>query len=190
MDARTVEIHHDKHHATYVNKLNQALEQGGTAALREMPLEKLLMNLEEVPEAIRTAVRNNGGGTFNHNLFWTVIGPNKGGTPGGELARALEKTFGSFDEFRKKFEETANNQFASGWGWLYVTPSGELKIGSTPGHDNPLMDGSGTPILTVDVWEHAYYLKYQNRRPEFTAGFWNMVDWNAVEANWKKTLKK
>jgi len=182
LDARTVEIHHDKHHATYVNNLNAALEKH--PALFEKSIEDLVRDLKSVPEDIRTAVRNNGGGTINHDLYWATMGPNGGGQPSGELAAAINKSFGSFDAFKEKFSKTAAAQFGSGWGWLCVAPDKTLCVCSTPGHDNPIMTGfaacPGTPILVVDVWEHAYYLKFQNRRADFIATWWNVINWQKV----------
>ena len=178
IDARTMEIHHDLHHGAYVTNLNNALEATGQDALREMDLERLLRNLAEIPEAQRTAVRNNGGGHFNHSLFWSILGPGKGGAPSGDLAKAIDGAFGSFDDFKAKVEAAGMTRFGSGWAWLSVTESG-LAVTSSPNQDSPLMEGK-TPILGVDVWEHAYYLKYQNRRAEYLKEFWNVVDWEAV----------
>jgi Fe-Mn family superoxide dismutase len=175
VDARTMEIHHGKHHAAYVTNLNKALEAAGSAALAEMPIDRLVRQLAEVPEAQRTAVRNNGGGHYNHTLFWKVMSPKGGGRPGGELAAAIDSAFGSFAAFVEKFEQAAVTRFGSGWAWLSTTRDG-LAVSSTPNQDNPLMDGSGIPILGLDVWEHAYYLHYQNRRPEYVKAFWNVVD--------------
>jgi Fe-Mn family superoxide dismutase len=175
IDGRTMSIHHDKHHAGYTNKLNDAIK--GTA-LEDKSIEEILANLSAVPESIRTTVRNNGGGYANHALFWQIMGPNKGGKPSGRLAQAIDSKFGSFDAFKQDFSEAAKNQFGSGWAWLYVE-NGNLAVGSTPNQDTPLMDGN-TPILGLDVWEHAYYLKYQNRRPDYVEAFWNVVNWDAV----------
>lgn len=175
-DAMTMEIHHDKHHAAYVSKLNAALE--GHDDLAAHSIDDLMRNLSSVPEGIRTAVRNNGGGHANHSLFWTVIGPNGGGEPTGELADAIASTFGSFDAFKEEFANAAATRFGSGWAWLCVN-DGKLHVESTPNQDTPLSEGH-TPILGLDVWEHAYYLHYQNRRPDYIAAFWNVVDWNAV----------
>ena len=177
IDARTMEIHHDKHHQGYVNKLNGALE--GHSGLQGKSVEDLLRSIDSVPQAIRTAVRNSGGGHANHSLFWSVMTPDGGGTPGGDLGDAINGTFGSFDTFRERFTEAAGGVFGSGWGWLVVTPDGRLEITSRPNQDSPLMEGL-TPILGVDVWEHAYYLKYQNRRPDYLSAWWNTVDWSAV----------
>ena len=178
IDARTMEIHHGKHHAAYVANLNKALEAAGGASVG-MDLDALLRNLKEVPEAQRTAVRNNGGGHWNHSLFWRIMSAKGGGKPGGALAAAIDKSFGSFEAFKEQFANAAATRFGSGWAWLSVTKQG-LAVTSTPNQDNPLMDGSGAPILGLDVWEHAYYLHYQNRRPDYIAAWWNVVDWNEV----------
>ena len=178
IDARTMEIHHGKHHAAYVANLNKALEAAGGASVG-MDLDALLRNLQEVPEAQRTAVRNNGGGHWNHSLFWRIMSAKGGGKPGGALAAAIDKSFGSFEAFKEQFANAAATRFGSGWAWLSVTKQG-LAVTSTPNQDNPLMDGSGAPILGLDVWEHAYYLHYQNRRPDYIAAWWNVVDWNEV----------
>ena len=177
IDARTMSIHHDKHHAAYTNNLNSALE--GQPDLAGKSIEALLGDLNAVPEAIRTAVRNNGGGYANHNLFWEIMGPGAGGQPTGELAAAIDAAFGSFTAFMEQFAMAAATRFGSGWAWLYVDKNGGLAVGSTPNQDTPLMDGN-TPILGLDVWEHAYYLNYQNRRPDYVAAWWNVVNWNAV----------
>ncbi len=177
IDAKTMEIHHDKHHAAYVNKLNAALE--GHSDLQGKSVEDLLRGIQSVPESIRTAVRNHGGGHANHSLFWTVMSPRGGGQPSGKLADAIRGTFDSFDNFKEKLGSAAGGVFGSGWGWLVVGKSGGLEVTSRPNQDSPLMDGL-TPILGVDVWEHAYYLKYQNRRPEYLSAWWNVVDWSAV----------
>jgi Fe-Mn family superoxide dismutase len=177
IDARTMSIHHDKHHAAYTNNLNSALQ--GQADLAGKSIEALLGDLNAVPEAIRTAVRNNGGGYANHNLFWEIMGPNAGGEPTGNLAAAISDAFGSFTAFKEQFAKAATTRFGSGWAWLYVGQDGQLAIGSTPNQDTPLMEGN-TPLLGLDVWEHAYYLNYQNRRPDYIAAFWNVVNWNAV----------
>ena len=177
IDARTMEIHHGRHHATYVNNLNAALE--GHSALAEKSLEDLLRNLNEVPESIRTAVRNNGGGHYNHTLFWQIMSPNGGGQPTGELADAINQTFGSFEKFQEEFTKAALTRFGSGWAWLVVKSDGKLAVTSTPNQDNPLMDGD-KPLLGIDVWEHAYYLKYQNKRPDYVKAWWNVVNWEEV----------
>jgi Fe-Mn family superoxide dismutase len=176
IDAMTMEIHHDRHHATYVNNLNAALE--GHADLQAKSIEDLIANLDAVPENIRTAVRNNGGGHANHSLFWEILSPNGGGAPTGELADAINSAFGSFDNFKAEFAKAAATRFGSGWAWLIVD-GGSLAITSTPNQDSPLMEGK-TPILGLDVWEHAYYLKYQNKRPDYIAAFWNVVNWEEV----------
>jgi Fe-Mn family superoxide dismutase len=181
IDARTMEIHHDKHHAAYTNNLNNALK--GTE-WENKSIEEILRNIDSIPENIRTAVRNNGGGYANHNLFWTIMGPNGGGQPSGDLANAINQKFGSFDEFKQKLSSTAGAQFGSGWGWLVVKSDGSLDVYSTPNQDSPYMKGD-TPILGVDVWEHAYYLRYQNRRPDYLNEWWNVVDWNKVAENYR-----
>ncbi len=184
IDARTMQIHHDKHHAAYVKNLNDAL--AAQPDLASKSIEALLADLNAVPEAIRTAVRNNGGGHFNHNLFWQVIGPKAGGAPGGKLAAAIERDLGGFEAFKEAFSKAAATRFGSGWAWLCVHDGGKLTVCSTPNQDNPLMKGvvdcTGTPVLGLDVWEHAYYLNYQNRRPDYIAAWWNVVNWKQVEA--------
>ncbi|MFA8343389.1 MAG: superoxide dismutase [Rhodothermaceae bacterium] len=175
IDAKTMEIHHGKHHAGYVAKLNAAVEAEGLAG---KSLDELLKDVSKYS----TAVRNNGGGHFNHELFWTVLSPNGGGLPTGDLASAIDSTFGSFDKFKEEFSNAAATRFGSGWAWLVMTGNG-LKVSSTPNQDNPLMDVvdvKGTPILGIDVWEHAYYLNYQNRRPDYIAAFWNVINWEEV----------
>jgi Fe-Mn family superoxide dismutase len=181
IDARTMSIHHDKHHAAYTTNLNNAL--AGHADLADMEIEELLANLDSVPESIRTAVRNNGGGYANHNLFWELMSPDGGGEPDGELAEAINEAFGSFSAFKEAFTKAATTRFGSGWAWLYVDEDGGLVVDSTPNQDTPLMDGN-VPILGLDVWEHAYYLNYQNRRPDYINAFWNVVDWDAVADNY------
>lgn len=183
IDARTMEIHHDKHHAAYVNKLNDALKNHPD--LEKMPLEKLLASLDAVPADIRTAVRNNGGGHFSHSLFWQVMKPKGGGGPKGKLADAISGSFGSFQDFKTEFTKQAANLFGSGWVWLYADKEGKLKVGPTPGHDNPAMVGQKA-LMVIDIWEHAYYLKYQNRRPEYIEAWWNIVNWDFVEAEFEK----
>ncbi len=177
IDAQTMEIHHDKHHAGYVNNLNKALE--GHADLQGKSLEDLLGSIDSLPESIRTAVRNNGGGHANHSMFWQIMSPNGGGAPTGELATAINSAFGSFDNFKQQFAAAGAGRFGSGWAWLLVAPDGSLSITSTANQDSPLMEGK-KPILGVDVWEHAYYLKYQNRRAEYLATWWNVVNWSEV----------
>lgn len=181
IDARTMEIHHDKHHAGYTSKLNAALEE--YPDLQEKSIEELLADLDAIPDAIRGGVRNNGGGYANHNLFWTCMGPNGGGNPSGELAAAINTAFGSFDSFKEKFSSAAATRFGSGWAWLSVNGSGGLVVSSTPNQDSPISEGL-TPILGLDVWEHAYYLNYQNRRPDYVAAFWNVVNWDQVAKNY------
>jgi Fe-Mn family superoxide dismutase len=176
IDAKTMEIHHDKHHATYVNKLNEAL--ASHPDLQGKPVEDLLRGFDQVPEPVRNAVRNHGGGHANHSLFWEVMGPGGGGNPSGPLAEALQRDFGSFESFKEKLTNAAANQFGSGWGWL-VASGGKLDVIARPNQDSPLMEGK-TPLLGVDVWEHAYYLKYQNRRPDYLTAWWNTVNWQAV----------
>ena len=182
IDAKTMEIHHDKHHAAYVGKLNGALE--GHPGLQHRKVEDLLREIDQVPEAIRGVVRNHGGGHANHTLFWEVMGPNGGGEPAGDLAQAIERDLGGFAGFKEKLTNAAVNQFGSGWGWL-VASGGRLDVIARPNQDSPLMEGK-TPLLGVDVWEHAYYLKYQNRRPDYLAAWWNTVNWAAVEDRLRK----
>jgi Fe-Mn family superoxide dismutase len=177
IDATTMEIHHGRHHNAYITNLNNAI--AGNAELEALSIEDLCKNINSVPEAIRTAVRNNGGGHFNHTLFWNIMGPNAGGAPTGALADAITAAFGSFDAFKEAFAKAGVTRFGSGWAWLIVK-DGKLAITSTQNQDNPLMDGSGTPILACDVWEHAYYLKYQNKRPDYIGAWWNVVNWTAV----------
>ena len=176
IDKETMNIHHTKHHNTYITNVNAALE--GNADLAGKSVEELVSNLDAVPEAIRPAVRNNGGGHANHSLFWTIISPNGGGEPAGELGEAINAKFGSYDSFKEEFAKAATTRFGSGWAWLVVN-NGELEVTSTPNQDSPLMEGK-TPILGLDVWEHAYYLNYQNRRPDYIASFWNVVNWDEV----------
>ncbi len=181
IDAQTMTIHHDKHHAAYTAKFNDAI--AGTD-LEGKTAEEIVSNMDAVPEAVRGAVRNNGGGYVNHSLFWSVMGPGKGGEPSGALAAAINAACGSFDEFKTQFANAAATRFGSGWAWLSVK-DGAVVVSSTPNQDSPLMDGSGTPILGLDVWEHAYYLNYQNRRPDYISAFWNVVDWDAVAARFE-----
>ncbi|MGV6843077.1 superoxide dismutase SodA [Bacillus velezensis] len=175
IDKETMTIHHTKHHNTYVTNLNKAIEG---SALAEKSVDELVADLNAVPEDIRTAVRNNGGGHANHSLFWTLLSPNGGGEPTGELADEIKSTFGSFDQFKEKFAAAAAGRFGSGWAWLVVN-NGKLEITSTPNQDSPLSEGK-TPVLGLDVWEHAYYLNYQNRRPDYISAFWNVVNWDEV----------
>ncbi|GJM17513.1 MAG: superoxide dismutase [Mn] [Thermodesulfobacteriota bacterium] len=181
IDAKTMEIHHSKHHQTYVNNLNNAL--GNHPELESKSIEELVTDLNAVPEDIRTAVRNNGGGHANHSMFWLCMSPNGGGEPTGELSEAINGTFGSLDSFKEQFAKAGATRFGSGWAWLCVDGSGNLVVTSTPNQDNPLSDGL-TPILGLDVWEHAYYLNYQNRRPDYISAFWNVVNWEQVAANY------
>ncbi|MFO7245296.1 MAG: superoxide dismutase [Thermaerobacter sp.] len=177
IDEQTMRIHHDKHHAAYVNNLNAALE--GHPDLAALSIEELLRGIDRVPEAIRTAVRNNGGGHANHTLFWEIMKPGGSKEPTGELAAAINQTFGSFEKFKEEFSKAAIGRFGSGWAWLVVDAQGGLKVYSTANQDSPLMQGD-TPILGLDVWEHAYYLKYQNRRPDYVQAWWNVVNWDEV----------
>jgi superoxide dismutase, Fe-Mn family len=184
IDARTMEIHYTRHHRAYFDKFVAAVQ--GTELEGKKTVD-ILANISKYP----AAVRNNGGGYFNHHLFWNIMGPNAGGAPSGKLAAAIIKFFGTFDQFKKTFSDAAANRFGSGWAWLSVSDDHSLKISSTPNQDNPLMDLAevkGRPILALDVWEHAYYLKYQNRRPEYISAFWNVVNWNAVEKMYSKIV--
>jgi len=178
IDARTMNIHHTKHHQTYITNLNNAL--AGHPDLEALSIENVCRSLDTLPPDKQAAVRNNGGGHYNHSLFWTVMGPGKGGAPSGPLATAIDAAFGSFDAFKEAFAKAAATRFGSGWAWLIKKPDGTLAVTSTPNQDNPLMDESGVPLLGCDVWEHAYYLHYQNRRPDYVAAWWNVVDWDAV----------
>ncbi|MEO2150621.1 MAG: superoxide dismutase [bacterium] len=184
IDAKTMEIHHGKHHAAYVGNLNAALE--GHPQFDNASIEELCRNISELPESIRGVVRNNGGGHFNHSLFWTSMSADGGGTPSGNLAAAIDTKFGNFEGFCENFSTAAKTRFGSGWAWLCRSADGGVNVCSTSNQDNPLMAGvvdcTGTPLLGLDVWEHAYYLNYQNRRPDYVAAFWNVVDWAAVEA--------
>jgi Fe-Mn family superoxide dismutase len=178
----TMEIHHGKHHQAYVDNLNKALAGTGS---ENIALEDLMKSISKFP----MAVRNNGGGHYNHTLYWSIMSPNGGGNPSGDLAKAIDAAFGSFDEFKKKFAEAGATRFGSGWAWLCVKTDGSLCVCSTPNQDNPLMDIAecpGTPILGMDVWEHAYYLKYQNKRPDYIAAFWNVINWTAVAERFAK----
>jgi superoxide dismutase, Fe-Mn family len=177
IDTMTMQIHHDKHHATYVNNLNAAIEKHPN--LSGKSLEELLGDLNAIPEDIRMVVRNHGGGTYNHNLFWVFMSPKGGGEPKGALAQAIDAAFGNYTTFKENFEKAANTRFGSGWGWLVAKRDGTLAVTSTANQDSPLIEGQ-TPILGVDVWEHAYYLKYQNRRPEYVSNWWNVVNWEEV----------
>jgi superoxide dismutase, Fe-Mn family len=181
IDARTMEIHHTKHHQAYVNNLNAAIEKAPELASKS--LDDLMRGINSVPEAVRGAVRNNGGGHWNHSLFWQLMGPGKGGEPSGKLADAIKSAFGDFSKFKEQFAAAGVGRFGSGWAWL-VNDGGKLSITSTPNQDNPLMDGK-TAILGLDVWEHAYYLKYQNRRPDYIGAWWNVVNWDAVAERYR-----
>jgi Fe-Mn family superoxide dismutase len=180
IDAKTMEIHHTKHHQAYIDKLNAAIKDTEWA---DTDVEELLRNFAKVPEDKKTPVKNHGGGHANHSLFWTILSP-EGGEPSGELKKAIEDAFGGWDAFKEKFNAAATNQFGSGWAWL-VVDGGKLDVIAKPNQDSPLMDGK-TPILSLDVWEHAYYLKYQNKRPDYIAAFWNVVNWKEVERRWKE----
>lgn len=181
IDARTMEIHHGKHHAAYTNNLNAAIAKH--PELSSKSAEELVASLDSLPDDIRTAVRNNGGGFLNHNLFWTIMSPSGGGVPRGELADAINATFGGFDAFKEQFSAAAGTRFGSGWAWLVVDKSGKLALYSLPNQDSPLMQGD-KPVLGVDVWEHAYYLNYQNRRPDYLKAFFDVIDWDAVAKNY------
>ncbi|OLN23369.1 superoxide dismutase [Domibacillus antri] len=184
IDKETMNIHHTKHHNTYVTNLNAALE--GNEELLSKSVEEVIANLDAVPESARTAVRNNGGGHANHSLFWQLLSPNGGGAPSGKLADAINSKFGSFDAFKEEFAKAGATRFGSGWAWLSVA-NGELELSSTPNQDSPIMEGK-TPILGLDVWEHAYYLNYQNRRPDYIAAFWNVVNWDEVSKRYEAAL--
>jgi Fe-Mn family superoxide dismutase len=187
IDARTMEIHHDKHHQAYITNANNALKDHPD--LLAKPVNELIADLTVVPEAIRTAVRNNAGGHANHTFFWTIMGPNAGGEPKGQLAEAIKAKFGSFDAFKEAFEKAGATRFGSGWAWLVVNKAGELEVVSTANQDSPLMGKAvagveGTPVIGCDVWEHAYYLNYQNRRPDYLKAWWNTVNWDQAEKNY------
>jgi len=187
IDARTMEIHYTKHHQAYITNVNNAIK--GKADLEKKSVEDLIRDLNSVPEDIRTAVRNNGGGHANHSFFWKIMGPKAGGEPKGKLADDIKSTFGGFDQFKEKFADAGVKRFGSGWAWLIKNPNGKLEIVSTANQDSPLMGkaiagAEGTPILGVDVWEHAYYLNYQNRRPDYIKAWWNVVNWDAVAKNY------
>jgi Fe-Mn family superoxide dismutase len=186
MDAKTVEIHYSKHHQTYTDNLNKALT---SANLQTDDIDKLLADLNSVPESVRTAVRNHGGGYANHNLYWEVMAPKAGGEPAGELAEAINKAFGDFKSFKEKLQQAAQSHFGSGWGWLNVAKDGSLVVNSTANQDSPISQGL-KPILVVDVWEHAYYLKYQNRRADFITAWWNLVNWKVVAEKYAAALKQ
>ncbi len=186
IDARTMEIHHGKHHAAYTKNLNAAVEKHSN--LGSKSAIELIADLDALPEDIRTAVRNNGGGYVNHNLFWEIMSPNGGGTPSGELAQAIDSKFGGFDAFKEKFSEEAGKRFGSGWAWLVVGKDGNLDLYSLPNQDSPYMQGD-TPILGIDVWEHAYYLNYQNRRPDYVKAFFEVIDWDAVAKKYEEARR-
>ncbi|MBV9673465.1 MAG: superoxide dismutase [Verrucomicrobia bacterium] len=183
IDAKTMELHHDKHHQTYITNANNALKDYPDLAAK--PVDELLANINAVPEAIRTTIRNNAGGHSNHSFFWVIMGPNAGGAPTGKLAQAIDSTFGSFDQFKEKLNAAAAARFGSGWAWLVAGQDGKLEIISTANQDSPIMDGL-KPILGIDVWEHSYYLKYQNRRPEYLKAWWSVVNWDAVAQNYQR----
>lgn len=185
IDAQTMEIHHDRHHQAYINNANAALDKH--PELQQHDVEALLRRIDSVPEDVRTALRNNAGGHANHSLFWTVMGPGKGGQPAGALGDAIRSAFGSFDDFKSQFAQAAATRFGSGWAWLAIK-GGKLAVSSTANQDNPLMEGA-VPLLGVDVWEHAYYLKYQNRRPEYLAAWWNVVNWDEVNKRFAQAKK-
>ena len=183
IDTQTMQLHHDKHHAAYVNNLNAALQNAPQFAA--LPIEQLIQRLNEVPDTIRTAVRNNGGGHLNHSMFWQIMTPNGGGAPSGELGNAINSTFGSFDQFKAAFNDAGVKRFGSGWAWLILDKNGSLQVVSTANQDSPLTDGS-FPIMGNDVWEHAYYLKYQNRRPDYLNAWWNVVNWSEIEKRYQQ----
>ena len=188
IDAATMEIHYTKHHQAYINNLNKALEGSGVA---EQPVEALIADIDALPEKIRGAVRNNGGGHANHSLFWTVMSPKGGGQPSGSVAKHIDSDLGGFDKFKEAFTQAALTRFGSGWAWLGTDKAGKLSVESSANQDSPLMKGIGsgnTPILGLDVWEHAYYLKYQNRRPDYIAAFYNVVDWSEVERRYQAAI--
>ncbi|MFH1498908.1 MAG: superoxide dismutase [Verrucomicrobiota bacterium] len=191
IDARTMEIHHGKHHQAYITNLNNALSSAGVEA-PECVCD-LISDLSKVPDSIRGAVRNNGGGHANHSFFWKILGPGKGGAPVGKLAAAIDAELGGFDKFKEDFAKAGATRFGSGWAWLVVTPDKKLAVGSTANQDSPIMGKAvagieGTPIIGLDVWEHAYYLNYQNKRPDYIAAFWNIVNWDAAEERYAKAL--
>lgn len=185
IDTETMQLHHDKHHATYVTNLNNALQSGELASL---PVEDLMRRINEVPESARTAVRNNGGGHANHSMFWQIMKPNGGGAPTGELANAINSAFGSFDAFKTAFNDAGTKRFGSGWAWLVLGRDGKLQVTSTANQDSPLMEGL-YPIMGNDVWEHAYYLKYRNRRPEYLGAWWNVVNWDEIAKRYDHARK-
>ena len=186
IDTQTMQIHHDRHHGAYVNNLNNAVKDSPVA---DWDLERLLAHINEVPENIRTAVRNNAGGHSNHSMFWQIMAPNAGGAPSGALATAIDQTFGSFEQFKTAFNDAGAKRFGSGWAWLVLNKEGKLQVISTANQDSPLMDGF-YPVMGNDVWEHAYYLKYQNKRPDYLAAWWNVVNWDVVASRYQKALGK
>jgi superoxide dismutase, Fe-Mn family len=177
IDEETMHLHHDKHHQAYINNLNTALQ--GQSQFENMAIDELIRNLNTVPETIRTAVRNNGGGHINHSMYWQIMKPNGGGEPTGDLANAITSAFGSFDQFKAAFNDAGTKRFGSGWAWLVIGNDGKLAVTSTANQDSPLIDGQ-YPVMGNDVWEHAYYLKYQNRRPDYLAAWWNVVNWDEI----------
>ncbi len=192
IDAKTMEIHHGKHHAAYVAKLNDALQAAGAAKPLPLPIEELVKTIDASNPASNPAIRNNAGGHLNHSMFWTLLSPQGGGSPEGSLAAAIQRDFGSFSALKEKFTHSAMTRFGSGWAWLCVGSDKKLVIGSTPNQDNPLMPVSefkASPVLGLDVWEHAYYLLYQNRRPDYIAAFWNLINWKQAEKNYQQALK-
>jgi Fe-Mn family superoxide dismutase len=182
IDAKTMEIHHDKHHQAYITNANKALE--GHPDLAAKPVDELLADLNKIPESVRTVLRNNAGGHSNHTFFWKIMGPNAGGTPKGKLAEAINSTFGGFDQFKEELQKAAIGRFGSGWAWLVVNKEGKLQITSTANQDTPISDGL-RPVIGVDVWEHSYYLLYQNRRPDYLKAWWNVVNWDQAEKNFE-----
>jgi Fe-Mn family superoxide dismutase len=183
IDTATMQIHHGKHHQAYINNLNAAIEKAPELAGKS--LDELVRGVNSAPESVRTAVRNNGGGHWNHSMFWKWMAPNAGGEPEGEVARAIKDAFGGFDKFKEQWSAAGAGRFGSGWVWL-LNDGGKLSITSTPNQDNPLMDGKSAPILGLDVWEHAYYLRYQNKRPDYITAFWNVINWEEVEAGFSR----
>ena len=183
IDTATMQIHHGKHHQTYVNNLNAAIEKAPELANKS--LDDLLRGINDVPEAVRTAVRNNGGGHWNHSMFWKWMAPNAGGEPGGNIGKAIKDSFGGFDKFKEQWSAAGAGRFGSGWVWL-LNDGGKLSITSTPNQDNPMMEGKPAPILGLDVWEHAYYLRYQNKRPDYITAWWNVINWDEVDASFSK----
>ncbi len=186
IDTQTMQLHHDKHHATYVTNLNNALKDGPLASLQP---EEVLLRINEVPDAVRTAVRNNGGGHVNHSMYWQIMKPNGGGQPTGDIAQAITSSFGSFDAFKTAFNDAATKQFGSGWAWVTLGQDGKLQVSSSPNQDSPLLNGV-YPIFGNDVWEHAYYLKYQNRRPEYLNNWWNVVNWDEINKRYAQAKNR